>query len=70
VAVVHVLYNMLYNTVQGPDTPGITPLLVAARMAKPRAWPSAPHAMVSTRVKPAGSLVVVMKEASCCRLSK
>lgn len=48
----------------------MVPLLLAARMAKPRAWPSAPQANVSISVKPAGSLVVVMKEASCCRLSK
>lgn len=32
--------------------------------------PRAPHASVSMIVKPAGSLVVVTKLASCCRLSK
>ena len=44
-------------------------LLWRARAAKPAAWPREPHAMTSTRLKPAGSPVFSTPAASSARMS-
>jgi hypothetical protein len=61
----------LYSSLLLPASLNPPPPSPSRTAASPRhSRPSAPQARVSMRVKPSGSLVEVMNDASCCKLSK